>query len=123
MEQQTGDITHNIVELRESLKIFEQRISQLKDTVRMIDQNNIDKYNEMKGLMQGFSASLSGLKTKVLELEDAIGRIEKESENFARIQDMKVVEKYLSFIDPSRFLSKDDVIKIVDEYMNSKKWS
>ncbi len=122
MEQQTGDITHNIVELRESLKIFEQRISQLKDTVRMIDQNNIDKYNEMKGLMQGFSASLSGLKTKVLELEDAIGRIEKESENFARIQDMKVVEKYLSFIDPSRFLSKDDVIKIVENYVNSKKW-
>ena len=35
---------------------------------------------------------------------------------------MKVVEKYLSFIDPSRFLSKDDVIKIVENYVNSKKW-
>ncbi len=121
--EQSGDLTKNIVELRESLKIFEQRMAQLKDTVRMIDQNNIDKYNEVKSLIQGFNASLSGLKTKVLEMEDAIGRIEKESGGFARAQDVKVLEKYLSFIDPSRFLSKDDVIKIVESYMGSKKWS
>ena len=119
--EQGGDITKNIIDLRESLKIFEQRLSQMKDTIKMIDQNDIEKYNEMKTVLQGLNSALSGLKTKVMELDDAINRIEKESESFARLQDVKVIEKYLSFVDPSRFLNKDDVIKIVENYMTSKK--
>ena len=117
-----SDVVKNVVELRESLKIFDQRLSQLKDTIRMVDQNNIDKYKETKELLQGLSSSVSSNKTQVLELEDAMDRLSKQLEKFAKQQDIKVIEKYLEFIDPSRFLSKEDVIKIVDEYMSSKKW-
>jgi type I site-specific restriction endonuclease len=118
-----GDVVKNVVELRESLKIFDQRLSQLKDTIRMVDQNNIDKYKETKELLQGLSSSVSSNKTQLLELEDAMDRLSKQLEKFAKQQDIKVIEKYLEFIDPSRFLSKEDVIKIVDEYMSSKKWN
>jgi Mg2+ and Co2+ transporter CorA len=120
--EQSSDIVKNIVELRESLKIFDQRLSQLKDTIRMVDQNNIDRYSEIKEALQDLSESVSSDKSKILEVEDTLGRIEKQMEQFARLQDVKVIEKYLSFVDPSRFLSKDDVIKIVDNYMSSKKW-
>ncbi len=118
-----SDTVKNIVELRESLKIFDQRLSQLKDTIRMVDQNNIDKYKEIKEAIQGIMSTASTNKTKILELEDAIERMEKQLEKFAKLQDIKVIEKYMEFIDPSRFLSKEDVIKIVDEYIASKKWS
>ncbi len=119
----SNDTVKNIVELRESLKIFDQRLSQLKDTIRMVDQNNIDKYKEIKEALQGIMLTASTNKTKILELEDAIERMEKQLERFAKLQDIKVIEKYMEFIDPSRFLSKEDVIKIVDGYMSSKKWS
>ncbi len=118
----SNDIVKNMVELRESLKIFDQRLSQLKDTVRMVDQNNIDKYNELKEILRNLSADVSSNKVKMLELEDAMDRLQKQLEKFAKLQDVKILDKYLSFIDPSRFLSKEDVIKIVDEYMSSKKW-
>ena len=118
-----GDIVKNIIELRESLKIFDQRLSQLKDTVRMVDQNNIDKYNELREILKGLGADDSSNKAKILEIEDAMDRLQKQLEKFAKLQDVKILDKYLSFIDPSRFLSKEDVIKIVEEYMNSKKWS
>jgi hypothetical protein len=122
MDQGT-DIVKNVVELRESMKIFDQRLSQLKDTIRMVDQNNLDKYKEIKEALQGLMSDMSNNKTKLLEVEDAMDRLERQTEKFAKLQDIKVLDKYLEFIDPSRFLSKDDVIKIVDEYMNSKKWS
>ena len=122
MEQQ-GDLTKNIVELRESIKIFDQRISQLKDTIKMVDQNNLEKYREIKAALQEINGGLSGSKTKIFELEDAVNRLERQTETYAKVHDIKVIEKYLSFVDPSRFLNKDDVIKIVNEYMNSKKWS
>ncbi|MCL5009926.1 MAG: hypothetical protein M1433_03050 [Candidatus Parvarchaeota archaeon] len=118
-----GDIVKNIIELRESLKIFDQRLSQLKDTVRMVDQNNIDKYNELREILKGLGADDSSNKAKILEIEDAMDRLQKQLEKFAKLQDVKILDKYLSFIDPSRFLSKEDVIKIVEEYMSSKKWS
>ncbi|MCL5101479.1 MAG: hypothetical protein M1348_02630 [Candidatus Parvarchaeota archaeon] len=122
MDQGT-DIVKNVVELRESMKIFDQRLSQLKDTIRMVDQNNLDKYKEIKEALQGLMSDMYNNKTKLLEVEDAMDRLERQTEKFAKLQDIKVLDKYLEFIDPSRFLSKDDVIKIVDEYMNSKKWS
>jgi type I site-specific restriction endonuclease len=118
----SNDVVKNIVELRESLKIFDQRLSQLKDTVRMVDQNNIDKYNELKEILRNLSSDVSSNKAKTLEIEDAIDRLQKQLEKFAKLQDVKIIDKYLSFIDPSRFLSKEDVIKIVEEYMSSKKW-
>jgi mRNA-degrading endonuclease HigB of HigAB toxin-antitoxin module len=120
--EQGGDIVKNIVELRESMKLFDQRLSQLKDTIRMVDQNNLDKYKEIKSVLQDLSAGVSSDKSKILEIEDTLSRIEKQMERFARVQDVKVIEKYLSFVDPSRFLSKEDVIKIVDDYMSNKKW-
>jgi predicted RNase H-like nuclease (RuvC/YqgF family) len=122
MEPQS-DLTRNVVELRESIKIFDQRISQLKDTIKMVDQNNLEKYKEIKLAIQSINNEISSSKTKIFELEDAINRLERQSENFAKSQDIKVIEKYLSFVDPSRFLNKEDVIKIVNDYMNSKKWS
>ncbi len=118
----SSDIIKNIVELRESLKIFDQRLSQLKDTVRMVDQNNIDKYNDLKEILRNLSAEVSSNKTKMVELEDAMDRLQKQLEKFAKLQDVKILDKYLSFIDPSRFLSKEDVIKIIEEYMGGKKW-
>jgi Mg2+ and Co2+ transporter CorA len=122
MDQST-DVVKNIVELRESLKIFDQRLSQLKDTIRMVDQNNLDKYKEIKEALQGLTSSTSGNKTKILELEDALDRMEAQLQKFAKLQDIKILDKYLEFIDPSKFLSKEDVIKIVDEYLSGKKWN
>ncbi|MCL4391602.1 hypothetical protein M1112_02815 [Candidatus Parvarchaeota archaeon] len=122
MEMQ-NDLTRNVIELRESIKIFDQRMSQLKDTIKMVDQNSLEKYREIKIALQGINNELSSSKTKIFELEDAVNRLERQSETYAKIQDIKVIEKYLGFIDPSRFLNKEDVIKIVNEYMNSKKWS
>lgn len=121
--EQGSDIVKNIVELRESFKILDQRLSQLKDTIRMVDQNNLEKYKEIKESLQTLMADQSINKTKILEMEDALERMNGQLDKFAKSQDIKILDKYLEFIDPSRFLSKDDVIKIVDEYMSNKKWS
>ncbi len=121
--EQKSDVTKNVVELRESMKIFDQRLSQLKDTIKMVDQNNLEKYKEIKAALQEINTDLSNSKTKIFEMEDAVNRIERQTDNFAKLQDIKVIEKYLSFIDPSRFLNQEDVIKIVNEYMSSKKWT
>ncbi|MCL4399079.1 hypothetical protein M1293_01010 [Candidatus Parvarchaeota archaeon] len=118
-----GDTAKNIVELRESIKIFDQRLSQLRDTIKMLDQNQNDKYKEISDQIRAVSLSLSTYKTELLEVKDSVSRLEREVQKAARLQDIKVIEKYLNFIDPSRFLSKEDVIKIVDNYMSGKKWS
>ncbi len=122
MEPQQTDIIKGIIELRESLKIFEQKLLQLKDSLTVIDQNTIERYNELKEAIQTISKQVNENKNRILELDDQISRLNNELTQFAKERDLKVIEKYLSFIDPSRFLSKDDVIKIVDEYISEKKW-
>ncbi|MDP8012709.1 MAG: hypothetical protein RAK22_01240 [Nanoarchaeota archaeon] len=121
MEQQV-DLVKSIIELRESLKIFEQKLLQLKDSISVVDQNNIERYNETKENIQNLFKLFDENRSKILEIEDQLERMSREMEQFARDKDVKIIEKYLSFIDPSRFLSKEDVIKIVDDYLNEKKW-
>ena len=112
-----------MIELRESLKIFEQRLAQMKDTIAMVDKNNMDKYSDIKAVLQNIFAEVNEEKNRILELNDRLLRLSKQTEDFAKERDLKVMEKYVSLIDPSRFLSRDDVIKIVDNYLNSKKWA
>ena len=101
-----SDISRGIIEIRESLKLTDQRLSQLKDTVKMIDQNNIETYKEIKNTIQAMSAKISTLQTTQLELQDAITRMESDMQKFAKLQDIKVLDKYLSYIDPSRFFKQ-----------------
>ncbi len=44
----------------------------------MVDQNNLDKYKEIKFVLQNLSASVSSDKSKILEIEDTLNRIEKQ---------------------------------------------
>ncbi|MGC8516701.1 MAG: hypothetical protein ACP5MT_02290 [Candidatus Acidifodinimicrobium sp.] len=123
MEQNQENLVRSVIELRESLKIFEQRLGQMKDTIAMVDKNNMDKYSEIKTVLQNIFAEVNEEKNKILELNDRLLRLSKQTEDFAKERDLRVLEKYVSLIDPSRFLSRDDVIKIVDNYLNSKKWA
>ncbi|MEM3190871.1 MAG: hypothetical protein QW292_02010 [Candidatus Parvarchaeota archaeon] len=123
MEQSQDNLIKSVIELRESLKIFEQRLGQMKDTIAMVDKNNMDKYSEIKAVLQNIFSEVNEEKNKILELNDRLIRLSKQTEDFAKERDLKVMEKYVSLIDPSRFLSREDVIKIVDNYLNSKKWA
>lgn len=123
MEQSQENLIRSVIELRESLKIFEQRLAQMKDTIAMVDKNNMDKYSDIKAVLQNIFAEVNEEKNRILELNDRLLRLSKQTEDFAKERDLKVMEKYVSLIDPSRFLSRDDVIKIVDNYLNSKKWA
>lgn len=123
MEQSQDNLVKSVIELRESLKIFEQRIAQMKDTIAMVDKNNMDKYSEIKTVLQNIFSEVNEEKNRILELNDRLLRLSKQTEEFAKERDLKVMEKYVSLIDPSRFLSRDDVIKIVNNYLNSKKWA
>jgi uncharacterized protein YhaN len=119
---QNSDLVKNIINLREALKLYDQRLSQTKEEMIEIRRAEVERYNEIKASIQSLSSSINASKSKLIELEDAINRLEKLSEKFARLQDVKILDKYLSFVDPSRFLSKEEVIKILDDYMQTKKW-
>ncbi len=121
--EQEEDLIKSVIELREALKIYDQRLVQLKGALSLIEQNGMERNKEIKSALQNMSAQMTSHTNKIVELQDMVGRLEKQSEQYAKIQDVKVIDRYLSLIDPSRFLSKEDVIKIVEEYMGGKKWS
>lgn len=121
--EQNEDLIKNVIELREALKIYDQRLVQLKGNLSLIEQNNMERNKEVRSALQGITSQVTAHTNKLVELQDMVGRMEQQSEQFAKMQDVKVIDRYLSLIDPSRFLSKEDVIKIVQEYLAGKKWS
>lgn len=111
-----------LIEISESLKLLDQKIAQMRDTLKLIDKNTLEKYSEL-------STSISDLINKVSSIEERLDRdeseirmIEAQIKELARVEDLKVLQKYLELIDPTRFLSKEDVIKIIEEYLEKNKW-
>ena len=46
-----------------------------------------------------------------------IRKIAKDLENTAKMHDVKVLEKYINLLDPTRIVTREDVIRIVRREM------
>jgi alanyl-tRNA synthetase len=111
-----------LLEIQESIKILDQKLTQLRDLVKVMDENTITKFNSIAENVNSINNRLAKLEDRVEKSESEIRIIEAQMKEMARVEDVKVIQKYLELIDPTRFLSKEDVIKIIRDYIEKNKW-
>jgi uncharacterized protein YoxC len=95
------------------VRLLEERTDQLRQKAKIIDENMIDKTNHLKEEIGKTNARIDQLIKEIKEVKENMERLIKEIGNVATVQDVKVLEKYINMIDPTRFLTKDEVVKIV----------
>ena len=111
---QTQGQNTSILSLGSRLRMLEERYMQLRENVEMVNQNMIDEYKKLIKETKDVNIVLKELKTQINEINKAINHIVKETENFARKDNLKILEKYINMWNPLNFTTEEDVEKAVN---------
>jgi chromosome segregation ATPase len=117
-KKQTGEeffqmMSKNISETGGRLRLLEERNDQLRQKFKIIDENLINKTTDLKESVEESDAKIEEIRRDIKQLKETIEHIVKELDNVATHQELKVLEKYINMIDPTRFLTKEEVIRII----------
>ena len=106
-------ISKTMSEMSGRLRLLEERTDQLRQKSKIIDENMITKTDHLMEEIERTNARIDQIGKELKEIKEAMEHLIKELENVATVQDVKVLEKYINMIDPTRFLTRDEVTKII----------
>jgi hypothetical protein len=117
-KKQTGEdffqvMSKNITETGGRLRLLEERTDQLRQRFKIIDENLINKTTDLKESIAENDAKTEEAIREIKELKETVEHMIKELDNVATRQELKVLEKYINMIDPTRFLTKEEVVRLI----------
>ncbi len=104
----------------ERVRVLESRYSLMRDRLFLINQNMVTEYRKLNKEIKFVDDELKDIKKEFSEIKSLLRNILDGMQNFAKKEDVKVVEKYMQWINPLNFMTEEDVKKIIRGEKNSK---
>jgi len=108
--------SRRFTELNERTRLLEERGKQLMQKIQVVDETSMKKISDLRDKMQSIESQINGLRKEFEESKELLRRVVKDLEQAAKLSDVKVLEKYINMMDITRLLTKEDVLKILEEY-------
>ncbi len=102
-----------IAELNTRLRILESKYSLFGERLLVINQNMIAEYKKLTREIKNLNDDMMHLKNEVVELREAMTKVLKELESFAKKEQVKVLEKYINMWNPLHFVTEKEVAKMI----------
>jgi outer membrane murein-binding lipoprotein Lpp len=106
-------IEKQLPEINSRVRLLEERTDQTRQKLKITDENLIRKTEKLKSMMDELHTNIDQLDKDIKDVKETIRYFAKELEGVASVGDLKVLEKYINMIDPTRFLTEKDVMRIV----------
>ena len=121
MQYQDQSISFFVSELNTRIRALESRHTLLSEKLLLVNENMIDEYKKLMKEIKAVDQDIKELQGEVSKLKEITHHLVKEIDNFARKEEVKVLEKYINMWNPLKFVTEEDVIKIVESYVKLKK--
>ena len=115
------EIIKRFSDMNERLRLLEERLKHTHQKVQVIDETNVRKINEVSMKVKNIEEQLSTMRTDFEKTNEVLRRLAKDMSQSAKISDVKVLEKYINLVDITRLVTKEDVERYVDEYLQEIK--
>jgi len=107
----SATIIQRINELTTRVRLCEERINHSKERIRVFDDQILRDKKEVGEEISRLSAEINDLRKTIKNVEDIIHHIIKELELTAKKQEINIIEKYVSMMDPTRYVTKEEFEK------------
>ena len=81
----------------------------------------IDSDKKIKTDIKTIESDIKEIKKAMIELKDALTHIVDELNKFARLEDVKVMQKYIEMWEPVNFVTRSELQKTLSEITQKKK--
>ena len=105
----------------ERVRVLESRYSLMRDRLFLINQNMITEYRKLNKEIQIVNDEIKSLKIDINEIKSLLRNIVNEIQNFAKKDEVKVIEKYMQLINPLNFVTEEEVKQIIRGEKHSKR--
>ncbi len=107
------DITRN-------LRILEERHTNLRRKSQVIEQNMIANTKKHSQKLKDLEKNTTDLRRSINKIEELLAMINSNLENCAKQQDVQVIEKYIRLWNPSIYVQRAEIPKLVNETLKNK---
>lgn len=111
----------DIADFSRRLKILEERYTNLKSRLQLIDQNMLLNNKKTTTDFKIINSDISELKNKVNDINEIINLIIKELKNTSSKEDVEVLQKYINLWEPVNFVTRKEVEKLINDIKSEKK--
>ena len=108
-------MTDQINAMAARVRIGEERYSELRKKLLVVEQNMLTNHKKAMSEIKALQTDIIELKRAIQTVEDRIITIIKELRLTARKEDIDIMKRYLELWDPVKFVTHDQVEKIIDE--------
>jgi hypothetical protein len=120
----TGEVVHlmeqgNVAMRR--LRMLEERNSTLQRKNQLTDQNMLAHQKKVATDIRSINQEIGELKEEVAKLKDTMLLVIQELKESAKKNDIVVLEKYLKLWEPVRFVTQNQVERIVKDLIDDHK--
>jgi DNA repair exonuclease SbcCD ATPase subunit len=108
----------NSVERR--LKVLEESFTNIRRSLQVAEQNMLSKNKIFSTEIRTLTSEIDDIKKEISDIKEKIMMLIKELGNTAKINDVKILEKYINLWDPIKFATRNEVERIIDEKLKNK---
>ena len=107
--------TEQLTTITARVRVSEERYGELRKMLLVVEQNMLSNHKKAMNEIKALQGEMNEMKRVISVIEDKIITIIKELRLTARKEDIDVLKRYLELWDPVKFVTSDQVEKIVDE--------
>jgi len=97
------------------LKYLEEKISMFNNILQTMDVTTRSSLDDFKLEIENIKKEINDIKQEINDIEIKIKAITDELSNFATIDQLKIINSILDYINPFDFVTKKELDKLVKE--------
>jgi hypothetical protein len=117
------DISHlveDVNSMNRRLRVLEERHSNFRKRMQIIEQNMILSNKKILKEVKMQTSEMSDIRHTMVEIENRLIMVIKELRLTAKKEELEVIDKYLEYWEPVKFVTAEQVEQIIDEKLAEK---
>ena len=115
-QEQTYSQKDPLISTINRVRELEGKYNLIRDRVLIINNNMLEEYKKLISELKILNGDIREIKSDIFKIKENMKHIIQEFELFARKEDVKYLEKYINLWNPLKFVTEQDVLKIIEKY-------
>lgn len=107
------EFSDDISNLERRLRLLEESSTNIRRMLQVTEQNMLEKNKTFATEIRTLTSDINDIKQEIAEIKDRILEFVKELKESAKRDEVKVLEKYISFWNPVKFVTQNEVEEVV----------
>ncbi len=102
------------------LRVLEEGFTNIRRSLQVTEQNMITRNKEFNTEIKALNSEFHELKKEIAQIKEKVLDLIRELESAAKIDEVKVLEKYINMWNPVKFVTQNEVERIIEEKLRNK---